>query len=136
MGAGTPSIGIGTGRLLGRQIEQLLVKGTVTRAIPNRIFVDNEDGTRGFTINFTGVSQTDRERFLRLWRARSNVDNSQRSYDSAYRRAIASDMTSQEATQVAQLARTQVTRNAMQRIINNNSTFAGVKLNNRVGGNR
>ena len=135
------SVGVTTGRLLGRQIGQMLSSedlgagrfGTVSVGgrIPDRIFIDNEDGTGGFTIDMSGASQSDREALLRALRGRSNTDNSQRVYDRVLREARREGLSQEEATRLAQQARRDATRRVVDGVIDRNPRFSGIRTTSR-----
>lgn len=137
---GASSIGVSTGRLTGNQIGQLLSDrnaegrvGTVSVGgrIPNRLFIDNENGRGGFTINMSGVSQENRNAFLRALRGRSNTDNSQRVYDRVLREARAAGRSEEQAVRMAQNARTEATRRIVDRTIERNNRFSGIRTTGR-----
>ena len=141
---GNPSIGVNTGRITSSQFSQLLTGATRSGEsygtlgnIPDRLFVDNEDGTGGYTIDFTGLrgSSSDKadikDAFLRSLRGRSNTDNSQRAYDRAYREAINAGRTEAEARRLAQNARRSVSRNVVNGVISKNNRFSGIRTTSR-----
>ena len=143
MGSGGKTyVGVSTGRLTGNQIGQLLSApngaggrvGTVSVGgkVPDRIFVDNENGRGGFTINMTGVPQSVRNAYLRALRGRTNTDNSQRAYDRAYKAAIAAGRSEAEAVRLAQNARTQVASNVARSVANSKRfKSAGIRVTGR-----
>ena len=119
------SVGVYTGRLTTSQIGSLLT-GDAERGrtgaisdrggVPDRIFVDNENGRGGFTINFTGVPQGVRNQFLSILRGRTNTDNSQNAYTRAYNDAIARGLPEGVARRLAEDRRTEVTRRIVDRV--------------------
>ena len=118
----TGSVGVLTGRLSSSQLGAMLSgnagagrTGTISveGKIPDRIFVDNEGGRGGVTIDMTSVGQAKREEFLKALRGRSGVDNSQRAYDRAYNQAIAMNRPEATARRMAEEARERVYRNVL-----------------------
>ena len=145
------SIGVNTGRITTTQLGKLLT-GDVARGytgavsdrggVPDRLFIDNEGGRGGFTINMSGVSQSTRNAFLRALRGRAGTDNPQSAYNRAYREQVALNANRAypmpEATmrRIAEEARERVARNVVSGVISNNSRFRGIRINNRINRNR
>lgn len=142
-GSAGGSVGVNTGRLSSTQLGALLTEGrgatgtiSVDGKIPARIFVDNEGGRGGVTIDMTSVGQAKREAFIRALRGRTNTDNSQRAYDRAYNQAIAMGRPTLTAQRMAEEAREQVFRNVLQGVIRRNDRFSGIKIRSRITRNR
>lgn len=138
---GTGSVGVTTGRLSSSQLGALLTgnagegrTGTISinGGVPARIFVDNEGGRGGVTIDMTNVGQAKREAFLRALRGRTGVDNSQRAYDRAYNQAISMGRPEATARRMAEEARERTYRNVLNGVINRNSRFSGIKIRSRI----
>lgn len=139
------TVSVTTGRLSASQLGALLTgdekrgyTGTISinGKVPDRIFVDNEGGRGGVTIDMTSVGQAKREAFLRALRGRTGVDNSQRAYDRAYNQAIAMGRPPLTAQRMAEEAREQAYRRILSGTINNNERFSGIKIRSRITRNR
>ena len=136
---GSGSVGVYTGRTTGSQLGALLTgrgQVSVNGQIPARIFVDNEGGRGGVTIDMTSVGQAKRERFLSALRGRMNTDNSQRAYDRAYRDAISRGRPVLTAQRMAEEARERTFRRTLEGVINRRQEFAGIKIRSRITRNR
>lgn len=139
----TGSVGVLTGRLSSTQLGALLSPdrggtGTISinGKIPDRIFVDNEGGRGGVTIDMTSVGQGKREEFLKALRGKTGVDNSQRAYDRAYREAIRLGRPEATARRMAEEARERTYRNVLSGVIKRNDRFSGIKIRSRINRNR
>ena len=117
--------------------------------VPEKIVVRNEDGSYSYTIDMSGVrvpaafitASPERQAFerdkikdayLRAVRGRLNADNSQRTYESSYRLAIARGYSEKQATDLAQRERSKVAMNVANGVLNQ-SKFknAGITVTSR-----
>lgn len=140
------SIGVSTGRLLGRQVADIL-EGRVVAVdkrgnqlgLPDviRVYPNNsrESDREGFVLNMRGVPKEQREKFLNLWKGQSNVDNSDRSAAATERKALAQGASPEEARRLGEEARANVTKRAMQNVLtkdanSGNPLFTGITIDN------
>lgn len=113
----------GGGRLLGRQVADIL-EGRVRDAqgeIPKRIVVlpNNKKsfGREGFIVDMTNAPEQEREAFLKIWKGRSNTDNSQAVWNSTYALQIDRGASETVARNRADVARARASRDTMRGIL-------------------
>lgn len=127
------------GRLLGRQVNDIL-EGRVVDAqgeTPARIVVlpnnKRSFGREGFIINMTDADQNERQAFLRLWKGRSNTDNSDAVWNTVYNMNIQRGASEVVARNRADVAKARASRDTMRNILNNdaasnNPRFPNIKI--------
>ena len=127
------------GRLLGRQVNDIL-EGRVVDAqgeTPARIVVlpNNKKsfGREGFIVDMTNASQAERQAFLRLWKGRSNTDNSDAVWNSIYNLNKERGASEVVARNRADVAKARTARDTMRNILKDdaasgNPKFANIKI--------
>lgn len=124
------------GRLLGRQVNDIL-DGRVVDAqgeTPARIVVlpnnKRSYGREGFIINMTDATQAERQAFLRLWKGRSNTDNSDAVWNSVYNLNKQRGASEVVARNRADVAKARASRDTMRNILNSDAQSANPKFTN------
>ena len=126
----------GGGRLLGRQVADIL-DGRVRDAqgeIPKRIVVlpNNKKsfGREGFIVDMTNASEQERAAFLRMWRGRSNTDNSDNVWQSTYNLQKSRGASETVARNRADIMRARTSRDTMRNILNADADSANPRFPN------